>query len=793
MEVNLNFFEQRNNRKDIIVNYEKWLKIIERMPNKKMHHLITTNNFEYMTNSQSINIGNNLKNRISIANLTLDKVHVGRFLLCRVINRCAKLGPLFTLIEDPEGEIERIALYNWVEHTALPVKVREKVLSINQVSKFLPIGTKLAIKNPYYQVASSFDTLINIEGPRINTDFDSLIRSDVPDDVIIIDQDDERFNKIKWSNDLGKGMNVNEKDKVYKVSVDDEKRIGTPDECHQKGNKYFISNDFAQAVDEYSTGIRHGLHNATLLANRAEAYLRLDRFKKALNDVEKILKRDPGHMKAAIRKGKALIGLKSYQESIITLKDLNLRMQTKTECDDNLITSIKQSVKELLKRAEMFDSENRYGRYDYKSIIDEYCEKIVINQDNDDWACGKGPRLDHAEYLIDDIEIRHVKKKGRGWVAKRDIPEGTLVMVSKAFKVVYGNEAPLSFRSIDFTRGYEVMNTATHLELSTRIARELIAEPELCQEVYQLYAGPEMVPMEYLDEKSLHSVNMKRIEKIVKYNFFEPRDEWDILYYSGNDSRLTKDYGAGLWILPSYFNHSCVDINIQHIIIGDMMILRSCRPILKDEELILTYCSPAQFYEERSTRLKSYGINCQCRLCEFERVESFRTKVRRIELFATYEKCLGPQLRLSFHSPYFDPSLINELNDLIAESNELRKDLPDLNFLAYEPKSDLAMAYVKIGKLRQSLPITKQVYNFLKTAQLLHLTSNAAYQVASRYARLGQMKEANEWFDVTLKELAEPIRGKFNEDEIQWREEALHLAKKLAPKMIEGARNKGLV
>jgi hypothetical protein len=63
-------------------------------------------------------------------------------------------------------------------------------------------------------------------------------------------------------------------------------------------------------------------------------------------------------------------------------------------------------------------------------------------------------------------------------------------MVSKAFEIVYGNEAPLTYRTIDFTS--KTMNTATHSELATRIAQKLLAETDLFQELYKLYAGPEM-------------------------------------------------------------------------------------------------------------------------------------------------------------------------------------------------------------------------------------------------------------------------------------------------------------
>ncbi|CAB4382225.1 unnamed protein product [Rhizophagus irregularis] len=770
------FLTERKSRQLLITEYEEWLNNIVQMSSKKLEHLITTNNFGYRQNIQNT-INLELNNRISIANLEVDKLHTGKFLLCQVISKCVKLSPLFTLVEDPEGNVERIALYNWAEQSAIPVKSRKKVLTIFEASEFLPIGTKLVIKNPYYQIASSFNAIINPNGPSTFIDFDAIIRSDNPNDVIVINQNNELLNNIKWSNNLKQKI----KEANKKSAVDD--KILSADDFRQSGNKYFVSNDFAAAVDEYSSGIKLDPNNATLLANRAEAYLRLNQFDKALNDVEIVLKNEPDHLKAAFRKGKALCGLKRYQEVIVVLKDLDLKMQINT---DNSITPVKQSTKTLLKHVEMLDSESRYGKYDYIKIIDEFCEKVKINQENDDWVCETGPRLDHADFLIGDIEVRPVKKKGRGWVAKRDISEGTLLIASKAFEIVYGNEAPLSYRSIDFTS--KTMITATHSELVARIARKLIAEPDLCQEVYKLYAGPEI---ENLGE---NSVDVRKIEKIIKYNFFETKDQWGIMNSTKENSRLTKDSGAGLWIMPSFFNHSCVDTNVEQLIIGDMIFLRTCQPVLSGKELVLSYCSPLGSYDERSNSLRLHGIkNCSCRLCNLERSESKKVKLRQTEILRTYENSLGPQVKSSLFSANFNSSLIKELTKSIDELKDLRKEHLDLEFQSFDIKVDLAAAYVRDGNLRRSLPVAIEVYKFVKTAQVPQFSSNAAYQVASRYARLDKMKEAKEWWDVALKELAEPIRGKFTKEETKWRKEAMYLAEKLSPKMVSGAKNKGLL
>ncbi|CAB4381417.1 unnamed protein product [Rhizophagus irregularis] len=772
-----NSMKKRKSRQVLIAEYEEWLNKIERMRSEKFQHFITTNKFGYRQNFQhSINL--ELNNRMSIESLEIDKVHTGKFLLCQVINRCVKMNPLFTLIEDPEGNVDRIALYNWVEQSAIPVKDRKKVLSIHEASKFLPIGTKLAIKNPYYQLIPSFDVIISPDGPSLNTHFDPVIRSDNPNEVIVIDHDNELLNNIKWFN------NLKMKEKKINVMVADDKQILSADDFRQSGNKYFISNDFAAAVDEYTSGIKLEPHNVTLLANRAEAYLRLNQFGKTLNDVEIALKHEPGHLKAAFRKGKALCGLKRYQEAIIILKDLVSRLLVG---NDDSTASIKQSTEILLKHANIWDSESRYGKYDYTKIVDEFCEKIKINQDSGDWICGTGPRLDHADFLSDDIEIRPVKKRGRGFVAKRDIPEGTLLMVSKAFEVVYGNEASLSYVSMDFAS--KTINTVTHSELAKRIAQKLLVDPDLCQEVYKLYAGPEV---ENLGGDLLCSVDVRRIEKIIKYNYFELVEHWDI-WHTEENKRLTKDLGAGLWILPSYINHSCVDINVDRLVIGDMMFIRTCRPILSGKELILNYCSPVNSYEVRSYALRLHGIkSCSCRLCNLDRSESEKVKLRRANILETYEKSLEPRMQLSFISANYSPP-IKELTKLIDELKELRGKHPDLEFHSFELKSDLAEAYVRTGNVLQSLLVFKEIYNFEKTAQLSQFSSDAAYKIASHYVRLNQMKEAKEWWDVVLKELAGSIRGKFNEGETKWRKEALYLAKKLSPKMFSDAKNIGLL
>ena len=128
---------------------------------------------------------------------------------------------------------------------------------------------------------------------------------------------------------------------------------------------------------------------------------KLNIFNKALDDVEIALKYEPNHIENTYNKAKALCGLKRYQEALITIQDLSKRV----EVNSSASSSIKQSTEELLEHVKMLVSESKCGKYDYTSIINEFRKKARTREDGKGWVYKEGPKLDHADFLIDDIEI----------------------------------------------------------------------------------------------------------------------------------------------------------------------------------------------------------------------------------------------------------------------------------------------------------------------------------------------------------------------------------------------------
>ncbi|CAB4417993.1 unnamed protein product [Rhizophagus irregularis] len=122
-----------------------------------------------------------------------------------------------SLVEDPEGNVERLALYNW---TKIPKQGQSNTKSTDQ--SFLPIGTLLVIKNISYKFATG-----NI----------TIIRSDNPDDVILIDHNNKLFDD----------------DKVVKWSTNEKKvEIKNADYFRRLGNDYFTSNNYITAINNAS-------------------------------------------------------------------------------------------------------------------------------------------------------------------------------------------------------------------------------------------------------------------------------------------------------------------------------------------------------------------------------------------------------------------------------------------------------------------------------------------------------------------------------------------------------------
>lgn len=82
----------------------------------------------------------------------------------------------------------------------------------------------------------------------------------------------------------------------------------------EKGNDAFRKGDYGTAIQRYTEGLEKLKDKQELYTNRAQAYLKMHEYEKAIGDCEWALKCSEKCIKAYFLMGKAHLALKHYSE-----------------------------------------------------------------------------------------------------------------------------------------------------------------------------------------------------------------------------------------------------------------------------------------------------------------------------------------------------------------------------------------------------------------------------------------------------------------------------------------------
>lgn len=92
-----------------------------------------------------------------------------------------------------------------------------------------------------------------------------------------------------------------------------------PEALKEAGNKAFLAKNYQEAIKQYTAAI--GLSpNHIYYANRANAYLELEKFEECIEDCVKAIEIDKSFSKSYYRQAKALINLQRLTEALEVLK-----------------------------------------------------------------------------------------------------------------------------------------------------------------------------------------------------------------------------------------------------------------------------------------------------------------------------------------------------------------------------------------------------------------------------------------------------------------------------------------
>ncbi|KAH7731125.1 TPR domain protein [Aphelenchoides avenae] len=542
---------------------------------------------------------------ITFDQMELPKIHTGRYVVCRTLTEAYTFVGTSTLVEDLNGNVEQVSLYNFRPYID---------------DGWLPVGTILVIKEPFVKYGSFGE--------------DVIIRVDSPSDVIFVDETDrptlESFGARAWY--VAPALTI---------------------ECLlHLGKEHASTGRYEAALKCFDRAALLTPDSGAVQLNRADVLTRMERFYDAYQAAETALANGAGREKALYILGKASYGKRFWHDAEKHFVQLAVEFPDKLCVSDYL----EQTRERIL--------ESECGQYDFRRMLMQTRH-------------GGQKRLDVADFL-GPVEISDVHGKGKGLVASRTIKKGTLLIVSKAFSLACENEWEDGRTFAQVTVGKANDVSKIHLINSIGVIQGLQRNPHRAAELYALYAGD--LPRGTNIPEGI--IDAGRIERICCYNSFTP-----VGPRAGSVAEPSS--AAGLWTIPSFVNHACIE-NAERVFFGDVMVVHAIQDLKKGEEIVWSYTDALDSFSLRTKHLYPYGFSCDCRLCELDRADGDDVCNERAKLAKQAA------------SPDWNPNHY-ELSKLLEKLNRSYKNHPGPHVHLFPALSSMAYLYRKEGNHEAAL------------------------------------------------------------------------------------------
>lgn len=410
----------------------------------------------------------------------------------------------------------------------------------------------------------------------------------------------------------------------------------------KEGNVAYGGENYLAALQAYSRGLDAcSLHDIAirhdLLRNRAIVNIFLKRFEQALADARAAVIPDK-------ERGDDTLNSKAYERAGLAAYQLS-RFQEAEACFRKMQEYDNKDASIALQRIEQRKQERSRGDYDFMKMSRS--------------ANKKHNRLDHADFTS-NTTISEAGAHGKGLFATKDIKAGQLIMCEKAMCV--------AFDSDETSRSYTILNhntkralAGTQATLLFTMVQKLVHNPELATVFFDLFDGGYQPKTSLQLVEGLVPVDTFRTQAIIEYNCFECPTVRSSSKAAQKQATSPAGYhSTGLWLRASYINHAC-DGNALRSFIGDMMIVRATRDIVKGEEILMPYRLPNAVNAITQEELgKAWAFKCDCGLCLAEAASSSSQRKYRSQLIEKMKALCLPQYQ-------HDPKTLAQLERLFAK------------------------------------------------------------------------------------------------------------------------------
>ncbi|BBN15397.1 protein MpATXR9 [Marchantia polymorpha subsp. ruderalis] len=480
------------------------------------------------------------------------------------------------------------------------------------------------------------------------------------------------------------------------------------EEVREEGNRMFGKGRWARAIAKYGQYIALLVGDKTDettrsklvvgYSNRAEAWLKVHKYVKALDDCNKALELDNAHLKSLLRKGRALEGLRMFQEAVETYKEI-----LGSSSFDCLSGSVRDSIEISYENAFMKDRQTRFGE--------------IENAFETSWKLfPAGPDMIETppslEEYVGPVEIRRVPGMGRGLFATRNVQAGELLLVSNALTT---NKISTDDRSELPPLEKKLDHLIYAVEEVVRDAMENLHDLTQLQRLIQLdtLGGPYPEDSQYRDAPPMRyftpvnalppgckSVTAQDMTHPALRNEFPRAFLRRVIY-----ERQIYQYGKVLkileiYVLPSLMNHSCLP-NVSVMGLRNerfSRVFRASRDIRQGEELFHAYHNIFCPLDER--RWLVGGVLCKCSRCSLE--ARLLQECSMLNYMASECTDIGSHcdhLSLSTYTEEQLERLKRRCITAITAVGSLFKDIPKLSALRDDEKDFIRASFVRFYRL----------------------------------------------------------------------------------------------
>ena len=532
-----------------------------------------------------------------------------------------------TVVQDKDGNVDRLAVYNGDRNVAAA-----EVLSHNTV---------FGIKEPFY---------------KATMDGGYTLRVDHPSDLVLLRSDDPLV-PVELHPSLVE---------LHPSLVELKGLMNWKEE----GNEAYKSQNYLHAVNAYSAGLASctdtdSLLRYDVLRNRAIANLCLQRYDCAYSDA--LASITPNDTVVGLEKFRTLNNKAHYRAGRAAYY-LGMFEEAKFRFDEalSLVPDDKDDVRELSRACDRL-KEQETGEYDFYAM-----SRSVTGAHN---------RLDHASFTA-VVAVRDAGHRGRGLFATRTVKAGNIVMAEKAFCVAHETETgniTYTLVNLNTNRGY----MGTHAIRLFKSVQKMLHNSAEARPLLGLHDGGYSPKCQGDVVDGVTAVDVFQTQSILECNGFGcPK-------VRSTDETKEKEQQAalgstGVWITASYINHAC-DGNARRSFIGDMVIVRATRGILKDEAVFMPYCKPEDDSEKvQAALLKGWQFKCDCIICTAQEKTSLGDLKHRRRLLIEVNHFLTTNRQSENYPPDTDTIVKGEQLYIEIETTypeHVFKDVPRLGLI----------------------------------------------------------------------------------------------------------------